>query len=62
LVLVAQVPAEKIDRARALAQVPGTDSAVLSSYPLTKEAVNEIVALPLGFDAMIAVYVLEIDR
>jgi hypothetical protein len=45
-----------------LAQVPETDADMRGSYPLTKEAVSEIVSLPPGFGAPISTYVLEADR
>lgn len=62
LVFEIPVPAEQIDRARTLAQVPETDPDMVGSYPLTKEAVSEIVDLPPGFSAIVSTYVLEADR
>jgi hypothetical protein len=62
LVFAIQVPTEKIDRALALARVLDTDTEPLSTYPLTLEQVNEIIALPLGFSTMISGYFLEADR
>ena len=56
------VPLEKIAQARVLAQVPETDPNMVGSYPLTKEAVSEIVDLPPGFSAIVSTYVLEADR
>ena len=57
LVLEVRVPAEKLDLARALAQVPDTDPELRGGYPLTEEQANQIVSVPPGFT-----YVLEADR
>ena len=57
LVLDVRVPVEKLDLARALAQVPDTDPELLGGYPLTGEQANQIVSVPPGF-----AYVLEADR
>ena len=58
LVIKIRVPVDKIDTARALEKVPETDSALRSSYPLTREDAHEIggVAVPPGFT-----YFLEAD-
>jgi len=57
LVLEVRVPAEKLDLARALAQVPDTDPELRGGYPLTEEQANQIVSVPPGFT-----YVLAADR